>query len=61
VRVTFVDDHEVRLTIFVHFSDAAQKEPDAGVLQFKQKRHDHGATPFVNLPTANHSFKNKQT
>jgi hypothetical protein len=47
--ITFVDDHEVRLTIFVHFSDAAQKEPDAGVLQFKQKRHDHGATPFCQL------------
>ena len=30
--ITFINDHEVRLTILVHFSDSSEKEPDTSIL-----------------------------
>ena len=41
--VTLVDDHEVGLPILVHLADAAQEEPDAGVLEI-QKHLSHSRT-----------------
>ncbi len=32
-KVTFVDDHEVGLTIFVHLPDATEKKADASILK----------------------------
>ena len=31
-KLTLVDDHEVGLPVLVHLADAAQEEPNAGVL-----------------------------
>ena len=35
-RLTLVDDHEVGLPVLVHLADAAQEEPNAGVLQVQK-------------------------
>ncbi len=37
--ITFIDDHEIGLTILVHFANSSEKETDTSVLKMRKLRH----------------------